>query len=489
MSLKRTSYYLLLGFLPLASNFLLAPLFTRYLSASEYGIIALATLFQQYATLIVDPGLKGSFSRYYYRYFRKPRLVDALFSTTVIGIVCSLVLTWVPFYFFGDRLFSLVFKSEAFTFDKYGNLALVLTFNAILNSVILTYFRNGERVRNYALISLSTFFLMALGSVIGVVTLKGGALGNLAGKVVGSAIVVYLFFLVWFFRNGIRFDVRLIKKMMVYGLPLIPYGILNITILNLDRFFIERYFDLSVLGQYNIAFLISTIPFILLNAYQSAVNPGIIKLLETTNRANEGVNVVEVNRNFRYLLLLMCSVLWCLVTFSGPFIRFYVGPEYRVIIGYLPILIIGFIPLVYQNIYSLPLFFNYQSKLLPLLSLATLAASVVFNFVLIEWLGIYGAAIAVLLKNFVFAYSTRFALQRKKLYTPALFALGKYNWMTLLIVLTGIAAVALVYYFPDHYTWTTLVAGVASGTVAVVIFGRELNTLLAVVKTKVLAKL
>lgn len=489
MSLKRTSYYLLLGFLPLASNFLLAPLFTRYLSAAEYGIIALATLFQQYAMLIVDPGLKGAFSRYYYRYFRYPKLVDALFSTTVVGIVAALALTLLVFNFFGDRIFLIVFKNNDFTFERYGNLVLLLTFNTVVNAVILTYYRNSERVKDYALVSLSTFFLMAIGSVIAVVALKGGAWGNIVGKLLGSAIVVYLFLAVWLFRKGLKFDLRLVKKLLVYGLPLIPYGILNTTILNLDRFFIERYFDLSVLGQYNIAFLISTIPSILLNAYQSAVNPGIIKLMETTNKNNTEANNREVNRNFQYLVMLMCSVLWVLITFSGPFVRFYVGPEYRVIIGYLPILIIGFMPLVYQNIFSLPLFFHYQSRLLPLLSLATLAGSVVFNFLLINWLGIYGAAIAVLLKNMLFAYSTMFALRARRLYTPAYFAMGKYNWLMMLVVLTGVAVVALVYYFPEHYTWTTVATGLATGTIAVIIFGSELRTIVTVVKSRIHSKM
>lgn len=483
-TIKKTSFYLVLGFLPLASNFLLAPLFTRFLSPAEYGLIALASLFQNYLNIIIDLGLKGSFSRYYFRYFKKQAIVKTLFSTVAISIVVIASLVYLFFVLFGDAVFALVFKNDLFTFERFGHIVFLLSLNALLNSVILTYFRNEENLKGYALISLGTFFMMTAGAIVGVVIYRYGALGSLLGKMSGVTLVVSLFLIFFFFRNGIRFDRRLLRPLLIYGFPLIPFGLLNITINNVDRFFIERYFNLDVLGQYNIAFLISTIPFIMLNSLQSSVNPAVMKLMETAKKGNQAENYKEVNSNFKLIMLFMGAMLWCMITFSGLFIRFYVGPEYRAIIEYLPLLMLAFIPMIYQNMYSIPLFFNYQSKLLPYISIVTLVFAVLLNFLLIPWLGVYGVALAVLGKNVTFAAATMWAVRHKGFYEPQMFALGKYHTINVALAAAAVLSLFLIPVFPEQYYLVTLGAGGLAGLFIFAVFKSDFLKVVGFVKSK-----
>lgn len=483
-SLKNTSYYVILGFLPLASNFLLAPLFTRYLTPKEYGLIALCTLFQNYLTIFVDLGLKGAFSRYYFRYHRNEKITNALFSTTLLSILIVSLLLFILLFWLGDILFQLIFGNSEFTFHTYGILVFPLTINALINAVILTYFRNTEDIFRYALLSLSTFFLMALGAIVGVVFFQKGAVGNVVGKAIGASVVIIAFLVIYFWKNSVVFSFRLIRPLVKYGYPLIPFALLNITIANIDRFFIERYFDLNILGQYNIAFLISTIPFILLNAFQSSVNPSIIKSMEKLKRENSGSIMADINGNFKLMLLMMGIVLWFIITFSGIFIRFYVGYEYRSVIQYLPILIAAFIPMIYQNMFSVILFFHYQSRLLPLISLATLAVAVLSNLLLIPWLGIFGVAVAVLIKNFAFGYFTKASLIYKGYYSDSLFVFGKYHWLMICVALTALASLILVNLYPHQYHICTFVSGIVSGIFIFAIFKKEFLTAWQQIRSK-----
>lgn len=483
-ALKKTSFYLILGFLPLASNFLLAPLFTRFLSPVEYGLIALASLFQNYLNIVIDLGLKGSFSRYYFRYFKKPAIVKALLSTVILSILGIATLIYFFFFFFGDALFSAIFKNDVFTFQRYGHFVCALALSALLNAVILTYYRNEENLKKYALVSLSTFFMMTAGAVIGVVVYNYGALGSIMGKMSGAGMVVSLFLVVFFFKNGLRFEARLLWPLLKYGLPLIPFGLLSITINNVDRFFIERYFDLQALGQYNIAFLISTIPFIMLNSFQSSVNPGIIKLMETSGNENRASNYKEINNNFRVIMLFMGIMLWGIITFSGVFIMFYVGPEYRNVIQYLPILMLAFIPMIYQNMFGIPLFFHYQSKLLPLISVVTLAGAIILNFILIPYIGIYGVALAVLGKNLLYAFATFWTIRMKGYYNREMFYLGRYEWLSVILAGSVMLAMMLIHLFPEYYHWSTLGAGGLAGVFIFVVFRREFLQLIGFVKGK-----
>ncbi|HAS35206.1 MAG TPA: hypothetical protein DCS15_01865 [Flavobacteriales bacterium] len=84
--LKSTTIYIVLGCLPMGINFLLLPVFSEKLSEAEYGILTLASLFVGIATILVGLGLEGAFSRYYYQYYKQPKLVDSLLSTLILAI-------------------------------------------------------------------------------------------------------------------------------------------------------------------------------------------------------------------------------------------------------------------------------------------------------------------------------------------------------------------------------------------------------------------
>lgn len=468
----------------MASNFLLAPLFTRFLSPVEYGLIALCSLFQNYLTIFLDVGLKGAFSRYYFRYFRKPAILKALFSTAIITVIVISGIVYGIMVVVGDALFAAVFKNELFTFQAYGHIVFALTVNALLNAIILTYYRNAEDIGRYAWVSLSTFFLMTIGAVIGVVVFRFGALGSMIGKATGVAIVITTFLVFFYKRNHASFSWRLLRPLLWYGYPLIPYALLNITIANLDRFFIERYFDLATLGQYTIAFLISTIPVIMLNAFQSSVNPAVMKALEVTKGNNYAEGYQEINSNFKLMMVVMVIMLWGMITFSGFFIMFYVGPQYRVVIEYLPILILAFIPLIYQNMFSILLFFHYQSKLLPIISLITLIGALASNFILIPILGIMGVAVAVVIKNLLFCMFTRWALVYKGFYNPTLFYLGRYHWLPVILASAALISLLLVHHFPAYYHLTNLLAGFIAGIFIFALFKTEFGRAIQFVRNR-----
>src|SRR5690606_4560576 len=114
--LSSSFFYLVIGFLPLASNFLITPFFTRYLSPEEYGILALAALFQAYITIFISSGIDGAFSRLFFSYYKKPALLNAFFSTVLCCVAGISAAYSLLLFTFGDEIFNLVFSNKLFTF-------------------------------------------------------------------------------------------------------------------------------------------------------------------------------------------------------------------------------------------------------------------------------------------------------------------------------------------------------------------------------------
>ena len=85
--LKATGVYTILGFIPLVSSFVLLPIYTQYLHASDYGIVALGGLAENYIMVFLTFGLPMAFSVFFFDHDKNPGGVEKLLSNTLIAVI------------------------------------------------------------------------------------------------------------------------------------------------------------------------------------------------------------------------------------------------------------------------------------------------------------------------------------------------------------------------------------------------------------------
>ncbi|MGZ4118576.1 MAG: lipopolysaccharide biosynthesis protein, partial [Bacteroidia bacterium] len=124
--LKSTFVYTLLGFLPMASAFVLTPVYTKYLSPEEYGIISLSNLFNAYLSVFVAIGIDSAFSRFYFKY-KKEAITKVLLSTALISMLCVSAILYLLFLLIGNSVFTLAFNNSVFTYSEFGHFIFITT--------------------------------------------------------------------------------------------------------------------------------------------------------------------------------------------------------------------------------------------------------------------------------------------------------------------------------------------------------------------------
>ncbi len=401
--IKNSFLYIVLGFLPLAANFFLAPVYSRYISPEQYGIITLSLLFQGFLTLFVTFGLEAGFSRIYFDYHKKEKLVEGLMSTTLLAMMAGGILFWILLYFFGDSVFERFLQNNQFTYQKYGNLVFSITLSTTIHTVFLSYYRNKEEVLKYSLVALSYFFTSVAGILIGVVYLKAEAMGNIVGRAYGTTTVVAVLLALYFLRKKIRFKVKYLKNSLVYSLPLVPYLLLLMLYNNVDKIMVERYFELETLGLYNFAFQIASVISVFIYAIFNAVSPHIYKLMTEKNE-NTMSEIKKTNILFH---LLVTGAIALGIAVIVPVLKIFIAERYQVIQDYISLLILVYIFQLYYVIYTVPLFFYNKTKILPWISLIVLIVGVISNIIFIPPFGIYGVCLALFLtklSQFLVAY-------------------------------------------------------------------------------------
>ncbi len=429
--IKHSLIYVVLGFLPLAINFVLAPIYSRFISPEEYGIVALASVFQSILAVILSMGLDGAFSRLYFDYNRSDKMLNALMSSILISVVGLAVMFGVVLYFTGDYIFSIVFSNSKFTYFAYGQLVFFTTISTIIHSIFLSYYRNREQVRAYSVVALSFFFTTLIGIVIGVIVLRAEALGNIAGKALGAS-TTSIVLVVWYYaKHKLSFKKTYLRKCLQYSLPIVPYLLLLAAYNNVDKYMVERFFELSDLGLYNFAFLLASVLSVLIYAIFNAVSPHIYKQL--TNNFSKKIG--EVKQVSSYYHLGVMAIICLSIMLINPTIDLFINYQYASIKSYISLLLIVYVFQLYYVLYTIPIFYSKKTSILPWISLGVLLVGVLSNFLLIPIYGIIGVCFALFvtkLSQFTFAY----AYVKRRSIPSTFLDFKKNHLMTLVIVVT-----------------------------------------------------
>lgn len=439
--------YMILGFLPLASSFLLTPIYTKYLSPTEYGLIALAGVLQTYLSLWVCFSLDAAFSRFYFRHYKDKQLTSELLSTSLITILVITIITGVMLFFTGDFLLRHFFDEASFTYTSLGWPVLLTAGTGMCYTVLSIYFRDSENIRMFSIMAVAYFLLLTACTFYGVVILKGGAEGSIMGKMVGSIATMFIFLSVVFYRSGFVFSRKLFREMLKFSSPLMVYALMAAIFDTMDRFFISHYFDLAVLGKYNFAFVIASVIGIVISSYSSAVNPQVYKLfLDKSVDRSEQIN--ELMKRFIWTALVFASLCILLGYFA---VKYLINPDYHWSLIFLPILSITFIPRSFYIAWSYPLFIESKTRTLPLINSFSIVTGIVSNLVLIPLIGVKGIAVSLFLIKSAQAAGAFYAIKKLNIYQPRVYDFKDVLPATLFF-LVMVTALSCISYESIYYT-------------------------------------
>ncbi|KAF0247926.1 MAG: Membrane protein [bacterium] len=255
------------GVINRALTIILLPLYTNYIRLDEYGVLALLTIILSTLPLVLRMGLNNALLRSFYDYSEEER--PRLATTVMIFLLATSVPLLLIMAFFSPQISMLVFDSSQYTLHLriVCIIAFLEVFNAIPHTLMLV--RNASV--KYSACQIIGFIVQLSIIIILVKYYRIGILGVLIGNLVGSALENGLMF--WFTKHQLRwgFNVSELKKMLIFGFPLIFSRLSSICLQSIDRFFLNYYSTTLIVGLYalgnqlvNPIALLITSPFIMI---------------------------------------------------------------------------------------------------------------------------------------------------------------------------------------------------------------------------------
>lgn len=383
--ITNTFFYALGVALPQAAMFILLPIYTRYLSPSDYGVLSNIQAINSVLVILFTLSIHKAITRMYFDIGAEQKKKDYL-GTVFIGLTaCTIIMTGVCFLFSG--LLGSVYKSIEF----YPYLALGIGSSAITTLFLVAkkgYFVK-EKANIFVLLSLLEFITKNVFIIFFVVVYERGPVGYLYANLFASLLLLPFFLFLTVKQVNITFDISLFMKSLRFSLPFLP-TLLSAWVMNLsDRIFIERFFNTHEVGVYSLAYNLSMVIAIVISSFYQAYNPYYYKVAAKHPKP-EAINRIErTNTVFVLLTVVTCSLV---ALFAKEVIYLIFDDRYREAYKIVPIICLSYVFGQSVGVFNLAIkqekktvFFMYAAFIGALVNIA-------LNFILVRNFGAYGAA-------------------------------------------------------------------------------------------------
>jgi O-antigen/teichoic acid export membrane protein len=366
------------------------PLYTRYVSQSQYGYAETLLTQVVLVSIILRLGVGEAFVRFWFD-DDDPRRRERITSTTVIfvGVITTVAALVGLAYAGGLSQLQLGVRRPALA------ACALLGLWAFTNlEVAYSLLRVEERAKAYVIASVSNVVISIALTIYLVVLRHDGAEGLLLGNFAGSTAV--LIALWWIERRRIFAPLRAgaaaarrpLRRMLGFGLPTVPADVSVYALQVIDRAYLLRADSPAAAGLYAVAAKIATVVFVAVRGFQYAWPP----LAYSVTDDDEAARLYSLVTTY---YVLATGVVVSGVALLGRWALLILAPRYTGADAALPWLALGW------SLYGLYLVFvviagrsRAMARNLPAAG-AGLAVNVLGIVVLVPTMGIAGAGIAL----------------------------------------------------------------------------------------------
>lgn len=365
-----------------AASFLLIPLYTRFLSVSDYGLLVTLLMTIQIMVFFIDWGTGKGFTRFAAEYESKNLIGHLLSSTILIIIVGGSIVTGLSVLFLLPFFRSILHTDQVLEY-------IVLTCCAATTLSLYVHITSYYRARNegvkYMIVNFSASMLLIVVNLVFLVIFHQGIRGALMAHIITYGGLWLFVSLNVFSNTGAGFSMQLMGKLFRFGFPLVFAMSGDLITQASALFFLSYFLNLEQVAIYSLGYKIAQIAsMILILPFQLAYEPFVYAHI---NKPEIRVTIAKL---LTYLILAFVFVAFGIAFVSRDLLRVIAPPEY--FSAYLVIFLI--LPgIAFTGVYYIGeslLHIRNKTYITGITVTVTTVLGVLLNYLLIPRWGIYG---------------------------------------------------------------------------------------------------
>lgn len=391
----------------LLNYLLLTPFYTRIFLEGQYGVVTELYAYVAFLLVLLTYGMETS----YFRFAQSEKDKDGVFTTTL----SSLFVTSAIFI-----LFALLFSGDIAALIRYPDHPEYIIYFAIIvgadafASIPFARLRQQNKALRFAWIKIfnvatniffNFFFLLFCPwflkdnpeSFLNVVYSADVGVGYAFISNLIASILTLLLLLPDIFRIRFSFDPKLLRRMLVYGFPLLLvglFGMINeVSDKILFKFLIavpedvvdrENYI-LGQLGVYGANYRLAVLMTLFIQMFRYAAEPFFFSHAREENAKRLYASVMKY-------FIIFCLLIFLTVTLYIDIFKYFIGPDFRSGLAIVPIILIA--NLLLGIFYNLSVWYKLTDKTRYGALIAFIGAiiTIILNLLLVPKYGYLGAA-------------------------------------------------------------------------------------------------
>lgn len=365
---------------------------TRYLTPTDYGIVATFNVLLAVMVVFVGLSMHGAINVNFFK-LSKDKLREYIGNVFII-LFTNFILIFIVVFFLKYYL-SISTKFP----EKWIPIVAIIALCQSLFAITLGLWQVEQKSFPYGVFQISRTILNVALSLIFVVVLVWGWQGRVLGVIITSVIFGLLSIFVIYKRKYIKlsFNKKYIKDALFFGIPLIPHALGGWIITGIDRIFINSMVGIDATGIYTVGYQVGMIIGLLAHSFNLAWSPFLFEKLKENNYLTK-VKIVK----FTYLYNI-CIILAALtLSFIAPyFLKFFVSKNFYFAYKYVLWIALGY---AFQGMYLMVvnyIFYVKKTYILAWVTFFSAGVNVVLNYFFIKANGAIGAAQATTLTFFI----------------------------------------------------------------------------------------
>ena len=376
--------------------FFLLPLYTRYLTPNDYGILAVVSSINGFLTIFLMLSLHGAMTRFYFDYRFEPEKLKAFWGTILTFILIFSMGTGGLLILFGQILFKPVIGEIPFW--PFVALGIGAVMFQPFFTIYLSLLQTREEAGKYAIFSFAQFIINLALVITLVVFIGWGAEGPLTA----TLITAVLFFIasIYALREDVVFGMNklYLKEALRYSLPLVPHSLASQISNATGKLFLNYLVNTGAAGLYNIGFMFGSI----IGVVSDGINKAYVPISMGILSANRREELDHLKNIVLFLVVMYCLLGTVISLFSKEAIFILTTEAFYKSYVIVPFLAFYFVlGGIYYVLVNILFFVKRATKFVAIGTGLGAVSNILLSWLLIPRYGLFGAAAATMLAQVI----------------------------------------------------------------------------------------
>lgn len=370
-------------------SFVMLPVYTRYLTPADYGVMALLDMTLDIVAIVAGAKIAGGVFRFYYK-ASDDEARRRVVSTAMLLLGGSFALLALVTGLLAEPVARLAFgTAEHATLVRVGAASLGLQGFLI---VPLALVQLQQRSVAYTAITTGKLFLQLGLSLLFLVHFEMGVLGILTSTLAANAVVATGLVIYSIRQVGLKFSLPLATALVAFGLPLVGTQVATFTSTFADRYFINAFVDSAAVGLYSLGyqfgFLLVAVGY---SPFAMYWEPERFRAAEQPDRD------ARFQRALLFASLLLATVAVGIGIWVEDVLRIMATPAYRPAAHIVPLLIVAYSLQGWSAFMEAGILIRERTGLIAAANWTAALSSLAANTLLVPRFGMMGAASATVI--------------------------------------------------------------------------------------------